>query len=140
MKVIRCKKSSGLSHEGCEVWVAWVERRGAKGYGPCVTEVETTGGSRQKALEALVEELQALQTQAACEQIEARPVPQQAKQATLPTFGAGGECVKCGWWTIDATYHRSSDLEAAYDEHMHRECQRCHYKWLEACKDAKEGA
>jgi hypothetical protein len=55
-------------------------------------------------------------------------------------------CPKCGSNLVGSGFHSEQCMEYGCpgrwddDEHILRHCQRCHYEWLEAPLDAKEGA
>jgi len=58
----------------------------------------------------------------------------------LPPFDESTQCPKCGDCDIAICFCKGSiwSWECAFrqrGEHLHRQCRRCHYAWLEACRD-----
>jgi hypothetical protein len=62
--------------------------------------------------------------------------------ANLPAYsGAASTCPKCKWNVVTTTYHRTNILcfssrPEANCEHLCQGCEKCGYKWPEACADS----
>ncbi len=61
----------------------------------------------------------------------------------LTPFREDALCPKCGARDISMKYcneqHAASEHSSdASMEHMHRQCARCGYQWIEACLDAAQ--
>ena len=61
----------------------------------------------------------------------------------LKPFAEDALCPKCGARDISMKYcidqHATPDHSSEVaTEHMHRQCARCGYPWIEACRDAVE--
>ncbi|MEO6458792.1 MAG: hypothetical protein ABIO92_11065 [Chloroflexia bacterium] len=59
----------------------------------------------------------------------------------LKAFDENGICPKCGARDISMQYCNDQHAASEYSsevaiEHMHRQCARCGYPWIEACLDA----
>jgi len=62
----------------------------------------------------------------------------------LEPFDELAVCRKCDGPDVSMTYCKDhhATAEFGYDveiEHLHRQCQRCGYVWVQACKDYTEG-
>lgn len=61
-----------------------------------------------------------------------------AKTPDLPQHGTHKRCPKCGYNSISQTYRYPQCyriIEAAYVEHIEKECNRCRYVWAEKVKE-----
>lgn len=61
----------------------------------------------------------------------------------LKPFDEGALCPKCGGRDVSFKYCMSAHSIDEYEadvrtEHLHRQCARCGYEWLEATMDAAE--
>jgi len=62
----------------------------------------------------------------------------------LPPYDPNAKCPKCGHDEVRTYYCKTGQpLDSCWlkieHEHLHRACQRCHYKWLEACLEESDG-
>lgn len=63
----------------------------------------------------------------------------------LKAFDENGLCPKCGARDISMKYCNDRHAETGQTlevttEHMHRQCARCGYPWIEACLDPAEAS
>lgn len=51
----------------------------------------------------------------------------------MKPFDEHAACPKCGWATVQTSYHAGEKYgPGPSEEHLRRACQRCHYSWNEA--------
>ena len=56
----------------------------------------------------------------------------------MKEYNSKSKCSKCGGKDVNTYYCKGSSFlygaicHAEEKEHLHRNCQRCHYEWLEA--------